>query len=615
MLWRQSPSSLTAALARWREPWSAWRTSLVTLIAVAALWRLVILLQWSWYEDDWVYLHEASATPFWTYVARVHNGHLMPGQFALVWLLQRAAPLRHEWAVAVVWTMALAASLIWAVLLRTVFGHRWMVLLCLVPILFAPGTVLVTTWTAAALQIYGMQIASGLTLLATLAFVRTGRRRSWLLVVIAYAGAVLWWQKALLIAVPALGLTLFLTREHPARTRRRRTFALAAGLGLVAAPEILWYLSVAVGQDHAALTHRRSLPDVIEYCWTSVTAALLPALAGGPWRADATVPHRTPAPVGVLQWTLIAVALGAGLWLTSRRRGAWILLLATGVLLGSGWALVLASDRFDIGIGIAMDPRYSLDLLPTLVLFGGLLVVPAVGERRWRRDGAAPLRAPRWTAPTIMVIMAFSALFTMTTQWTAMRPVSPKPWVDRVLASAATLDGAAGVVDTNGDPTTISAAYFAEKGRLSYLLAPLRPPIRFDTPARTMYVTDPTGWLSPAAASDRVGVPRGPVPQCGYVVKPGEKAIVPVTTRLYNWTWGVTVGYLAQTDGVLEVHTDRVTTRLPVTRGPGEVSAVVTDSVSGVRLSTASGTGTVCVDRILVGPMTPVTDGASSPGR
>lgn len=587
----------------------------MTLLATVALWRLVILVQWSWYEDDWVYLHEASATPFRQYVTAPYNGHLMPLQFALVWVLQRLAPLRHEWAVVLVWMLATAASSAWAVLLRRVFGRRWCVIVALVPITLAPALTPLTIWTAAALQLYGMHLGAALLLLAVVAHTRTGSRGSWWRLVVTFGCVLLWWQKALLLAVPAIGLALLLARDPNGRLDRRRVARLVAGLGAPAAALVAWYLPTAHVSPGGELGQLRSASDVARYVWAALTQSLLPLLVGGPWRVDARSPRSPAAPPALLQWLLFALALGVGLWALSRRRHGAIIAATALALLAIDWGLVLSSHRFDIGVAIAVDPRYHLDLVPVVVLFGMLLLVPAVGERGWRRAGAGPVRVPRWAAPSLATALAVSALSTHTAQWERLRATSPKPWVDALLGEAASAGGVA-VVDGNTPNTVMTPAFFPGTARVSYLLGPLHHGLRFDVPAERLMMIDDQGRLRPAEVGRYAAALPGPVPNCGYVIKPGERAFVPMTRAVYPWTWGITVGYLAQTDGVLRVTTRRVTTELPVSRGVGEVSAVVTDSVDAVQLSVAAGTGTVCVDTVRVGGFAPVGQGTTtgSPG-
>jgi len=39
------------------------------------------------------------------------------------------------------------------------------------------------------------------------------------------------------------------------------------------------------------------------------------------------------------------------------------------------------------------------------------------------------------------------------------------------------------------------------------------------------------------------------VSDCGYLVKPGETAYVPVTNRLFAWTWFVQIDYFSERGG------------------------------------------------------------------
>ena len=67
------------------------------IIVVSLVFRASMLSRAYFVEDDLLFVAGASDSGFtWDYLTRVHKGHLMPGAFALVWLLTAVAP--YDWA-------------------------------------------------------------------------------------------------------------------------------------------------------------------------------------------------------------------------------------------------------------------------------------------------------------------------------------------------------------------------------------------------------------------------------------------------------------------------------------------------------------------------------------
>src|SRR5213595_1597740 len=63
------------------------------IIAFAVVWRFWAAMQWTFRGDDWGYFYAASKIPFLHLVTLQHAGHLQPGQWILIWLSAKIAPL------------------------------------------------------------------------------------------------------------------------------------------------------------------------------------------------------------------------------------------------------------------------------------------------------------------------------------------------------------------------------------------------------------------------------------------------------------------------------------------------------------------------------------------
>jgi hypothetical protein len=84
-------------------------TMLVVFVVSCRAWAA---LQWTFQGDDWTYVANAVQLPFLRFITLQHAGHLLPGQFALVWMVSRAAPLNYAVAVAPLLVLALVGGLL-----------------------------------------------------------------------------------------------------------------------------------------------------------------------------------------------------------------------------------------------------------------------------------------------------------------------------------------------------------------------------------------------------------------------------------------------------------------------------------------------------------------------
>jgi hypothetical protein len=130
------------------------------LVVVQLLWRTWAGFQGFYWQDDFIYLWQASRQPLTSeYLMQDYHGHLMPAQFLLVWLLTRLAPREHAMSVLIVLLIQAAASVLMWVLARRLFGARWAALVPLAVYLFSPLTLTSFLWWAAALQALPLQLA------------------------------------------------------------------------------------------------------------------------------------------------------------------------------------------------------------------------------------------------------------------------------------------------------------------------------------------------------------------------------------------------------------------------------------------------------------------------
>ena len=190
------------------------------LLALQAVWRAWIAFQGYFTGDDFVFTYNAATADFdLDYLLRDHAGHLMPGAFALVSLLDFVSPLNYPLVVLVDLLIQGAAGWWMYRLLVLLFGSRKAILLPLAFFLFTPLTLDAFLWWAAALNHLPLQLGLVFGVYAHVKYLRDGRAR-WLL---AALGSLLltlsFFEKAVLIPPYLFVLTVLYFSEGPVRNR------------------------------------------------------------------------------------------------------------------------------------------------------------------------------------------------------------------------------------------------------------------------------------------------------------------------------------------------------------------------------------------------------------
>ena len=576
---------------------STFRLGTLAVLLVTLVWRAWTVSAWSWIQDDWIYQIEAQRMPLGEFLTQNYNQHFMPGQFLLVWATTNLAPLDYTWAVVVTVGLSVLSVLAWALALA---------LVALSPI-FLPTSL----WWAASIQVLPLQLAMALVILFLCRYLRRPGPRPLIGLGVSYALGLFFWQKALLLVIPAFFLVLLLgSGSTRARLRAAwRPLGLLATLTVLYLPAYLLVLakpgSAGMGVDRTFSP--RGLGESLSFFFTGLFNIVLPSLVGGPWgAADNTTSIYDPVPA-VLWLPMLALAVcGAILVVRFRHRGGWLIAMVLTYAVVS-WGLVLFSSRYQsIGVLSVREARYSADLLP--VAFFALAfaltrsrIEITTGTPAVRRPLPQPL-AGRVDAlvGVLTLAVSLSALAGNGAEWQRIEPHSPRPWVDTIIGDA-TAVGPRSVYNSVAPDSVIHPGFFPAYAHLNVMLAPLGLPLTFDAPARQVLIARGDGHLVNAAVEDLVQVPTGPVRDCGYLVKPGETAYVPVTNRLFAWTWFVQIDYFSERggDAVLRADTKSWTVRLEP--GLNQVQLPIVDSVSALAVTGAADAGASCVTKIQVG--------------
>lgn len=590
------------------------RVVLVGLVAVNLLSALLhgwAVMQWSWFQDDWLYVQRAASWPFWDYLFMNYNGHAMPLKFLLVWILTAWAPLEFAPAGAILVSLIIASGVAWTALLVRIFGCKWQVVFAATALLLSPIFISPTLWWAAGIQTYSLQLGMALSLWGTFEYVRGGRRRMLWLTIIAFTLAVLTWEKALLIAVPvAFAAVLLPGVDRTGRATWLRIRVLVSAIALVAVALAVLFLWVTrnpvVGQAELSIP---SLGMLLSFMFTAHFGLTVPGLVGGPWSGIPGLTSVYPAIGMIWEWLLAAATCLLIAWGVIFRRAGWAAIVMVAVYGCLTWGLVVGSSRYEsLGEYAALDPRYSADMAPVAIL-GFLYLITATrvesaGRTAWRYILPGKLIAlGPWLLGVASILVVISSLSTWSTMMTGLIPLSPRSWVDN-LKDTAKSAGAESAFDSNAPINVLYPYYYPAEGRLSAMLAPLDLPLKFDEPSTKLYAADAEGRLAPARIDTRSTSLPGPAGECGYIVDGTQWTFVPMSSALYAWNWGVQISYFSQGAPEFEVRALDDSFMAEALPGLGSVEGVLVSPVEVVAVRSGNGVG-ACVPSITVGLVEP----------
>jgi hypothetical protein len=590
-------------------------------------------LQWTFRWDDWLWVSDAGRMPFLQYVTRVYNGHLQPGQFAIVWVVTRIAPLNYTLAmVPVLITTLVGGVLMWR-LLRALFGERPANLIPLAVFMLCPLSLSVALWWTTALGIITLQALIVGTLLTVLLYVRAPTTPRLIIVGVVYGVALLFWEKSLLILPLVVLFVLLFLGEGKERARLRnvslglwRLWALLAGL---TAAYAAWYVAVVNWRGSSG----HALLQISRLARTVLGSTVIPTYVGGPWsvgRLASVLPspssnlrvYELPLLPRLATWAALVVIVGLSFLLMRQAWRAWLMLA---VYLGMCFALVIAGRLNLLAYTpIGLDARYVADSVPVFALAIALaFMVPldrrgdsawsrrpfsldvAFGERsslaESHRGGGVPIqwgivRSQRVLAVALVVVYAVSAMITSSTMAGLASAYSVKQWFSTVRSQIAA-HPTASVYDGFLPARALSARYYPQVARLSGALKPVAPHIRWDAPGETMLIFDEKGVLRPVEVAGGITSERRPGGGCGYRVD-GAALRVPLTGELSAGTWGVWVAYFATatTPGYVTVDGDRQ--GVAFIKGIHPLTLVHNGTATSV---TVESLGRVCIGTVRVG--------------
>jgi hypothetical protein len=602
-----------------------------TLIAAVVAWRTWASLLWSFQRDDWVWVAEAARKQFLPYVTWVYHGHLQPAQFAIIWVVTRLSPLNYPLAMAPVLILtAVSGVLMWR-FLGALFGERSSNLIPLAVFMLCPLTLPSALWLTTALGIVPLQLFIVATLYAVLTYVRRRSTARLAVVCLTYAGALLFWEKSLLILPLVVIFVLLYLGRGSGWSRLRDVTAplwrLWALLGGISACYTAWYLVVAT----SPLASRGSVQWVAQLVRISFGSTLIPTFVGGPWsvgRLEAVPPFPGESvPINVLPllprlgtWVLLGAIVATSLLLRRQAWRAWVVLSAyVGLCLG-----LVIEGRLGSWSGpmIGLSTRYVADAVPVFALALALsfssplerrtdpswaardYVVRATEARavkrtarRVRRGSRGRRAVVRFVGIAAVLTYAVSAMITNQRMAEVAHAYSVKTWLAAARSSLAA-HPTASIFDSYLPANALASAYAGDAARASHSLAPIAPDVRWNAPAEQMLTFDASGHLVPLTIDPVTSAKQGPASGCGYRI--GAEPVTIVSGRpLAPWLWGLDISYMAIDDvrGFIDIQGDRQ----PVTflRGSHHMNLIHFGPVASVAIWDDG--SRVCVSGLRVG--------------
>ena len=585
------------------------RVAVVVLLATVLALRLWSVSRWSWMYDDWVYMQQARSMGFVDFLFQNYNSHLMPGEFLVVWVTTRVAPLSHTAVVILTALAATAATAAWALALRELCGERLRTIVPLALIGLTPLHLQGTIWWAAALQTIPLQAALAGCVYFAARLARHGRRADRIGLLLVYVAGLAMWEKALLLAIPIAAVMVYLAPRQPGRWRR--LIREGCLLGAVA----LCYAAIYLGA-----TRRESTgPFPVEFKVQPARAVagsfgelvghlLSPGLLGGPWGTlptEASLQAHPPAWQVVMTCVVVAVGLVAA---SVVRRSAWVPLGMVVVFGAISWGLLALSGRLEVlGLTKLGYERYAADIFMVLCLAVALwmtpeAVRPATGRRRsGPLQQHLPQRLPRVAAVGIVgaVVASLGVANVVAVHQIGVSPA--RAWVDNVTAEVKER-GPVTIVDAYAPDHVLFAPFFGEYARLSRILVPLGDQVRFDGPADRLFTVDADGRLAEATIVPAIRSKPGPTPDCGYALGPGDRMVIPMTDSLYEFSWMVQVNAFTSAEGGVVVEVGEHALPFAIRSGLNSPRAIIrSDSGDEVRIESTAVDGVICVTDVIVG--------------
>lgn len=533
-------------------PWVCW-AALALLVAQLAV-RAVVAFGGYFYWDDLILIGRAGTNDLLStsYLFDDHDGHVMPGAFLVAGALSRAWPL--QWAAPAVSlvVLQLLASLALLRALWAMLGWRPVLLVPWTFALFCPLGLPAFAWWAAALNYLPMCAALAWVCADAILLARTGNRRYAYTGTLAYAGGLLFFEKAAVIPFVAFMVAALLRHVAGDRPVAAITQTWRAGVRLWTATLMVTGGWIAV---YLAVVNQKrwsfDLAMTRDLLLRSVTHGIIPSLAGGPWswaRWAPASPWALPGPVVMtLGWLILAGLLAVSL--ARKRRLVAVWLAAAGYAAACQVPIYLMRSSAFTALELAQTLRYLADLLVVLAILGAVGLC-APNRESSRRLDASPARAV--AVAGLAAAFTVSSLYSTATFASSWRDDPARSYLRNAQhdLAAARADSDAPLLDQEVDPLVLQRVVYPEN-LASHLFALVRDRPEFASATTRLRMFTSTGRLTDAKVTWARSLVAGPVPRCGYLVQPDRPATLGLDGPLLPADWTAEINYLANVDGAM----------------------------------------------------------------
>ncbi|PWR12794.1 hypothetical protein DKT68_02380 [Micromonospora acroterricola] len=374
------------------------RTVAIAMIVFSVFWRGQLAARGYLAADDYVLITQAFESDLTlAHLLTLYNNHFMPAGRLLIWLVTHAFGITY-WPYVLLMTAGQALlGVAFYRLLRSLLRPGWLLLVPLAMLLFSPLTLEATSWWAVGVNMLPMQLAMVLALGAQLKYVRTGRKRHLVSLLLAVLLGLLFFEKALLVVPLVFLFTACLFVDGgPVRTvltAVRRYWP----SWLVLTAVSLGFLGSYLVRSESSLRRPESPGEVLSFLQQMLGSTLAPGLLGGPWRwlgaGDGAPVVAPPELARWVAWTVFAALILVTVRLHRRAGRAWILLGGYLVLVSALLATTRLGSVFSAVAGGV--PRYVSDVVVVAALCVGVALLGLA------QPGRVPLAAaePRPNEP------------------------------------------------------------------------------------------------------------------------------------------------------------------------------------------------------------------------
>lgn len=598
---RGTESWLDRVASRTWRPAEVWLAAALLVVASLAL-RAWVVVPAFFFLDDYVYLADARSGPSGlAWLLAPYNGHLMPAARALIWWVDGQGPA--DWGAAATTSLALqaAASVAFAWMLVRFFGARPAVLLPLALFLTTAITVPALVWWAAAINLAGVQAALFCALGCWVEVMRGGRLR-WLLGTLAAVALGLAFDVRGVLALPVLAAVsvAYFTTGGPRqrlRTLLRDHLVPLLTLAGVGGAYTAYYLVAVEG-----VTTWPQPGDAAVLLAVALGATLPLGAVGGPWRWTPGAPPTALADTAVVPVLIAWLVLGVGVVWLARRRTRTLRGWAVAVAYAAVLVLLVAGTRSAAGTAAAREYRFLVESGGLLALALALALLPVPGAPGSSAPRAHPaVAAPRRTT-ALLAVAAVAVGGVVSTVGYARSwhdDNASAPYVDRLAADLEAL-GPVDVAETRVPRRVLDPLVFPRNNTRT-LLEALDSPAGLTTASTELHVVADDGSVRRAAVAPTTVSSPGPVPGCGWQVRPGAPVRVPLEQPVADGPTWMRVAFLAGEGVQVQVDAGGTVVREPLRPGLGSLFMLHGGGFDGVEVSVADGSADLCVDRVEVG--------------